>query len=432
MPSNNNSSTSSAVDIPRTRQSVSLSNRVLRQPTLPQGDEEIDSNIHRGSDISIPQDRVLKNGWLYKRGRSKTWKRYWFVLRDHQLTWYKDEKEYKPKEVIHTADIMSASMVTDHLKEKNHFAVYTSSHSHHFRADNDPDAQDWVDVIKHMADAAAESLLSSSFKRMGGLSSPIAIANRAEEHRLMVNSPQGIAFPHNFSSGGALQAGVFSAGSASCFEFSGTEAVSSVGSPDDDTRHQDYHHHRLHDSSMPRSATPEDEKVIKKGYMLRLKRRLNKWKKQYVVLTTQRVLFAKSEQQLENPVKVVPISSIADVVDIDPLSKTKIYCMQIITPEKRLRFCLDSEESLTSWLASLKSVITARRGSGGLITQPKLHPTNSNSATNSANVNSNKGLPLASPRQNHSHNHSHSQHPSTSTPPVVAPTTSPPQPLQVL
>lgn len=365
----NNSSTS-AVDIPSSR----LSSRILRHPTLPLEEEDSKpSIIHRNSD-SISQDSVLKNGWLYyKRGLPKTWKRYWIVLRNHQLTWYKDEKEYKPKEVISTADIMSASMITDHTKEKGHFEVYTASHTHHFRADNDPDAHDWVDVIKYTADEVAESLLSSSFKRMDSLSLSTVgqQQQRLEENcEMILNSPQGIVFPHNFNNQPGSAGTALSPKSASYFEFSGTEGVSSAPSKEDERFQEQQSLSDLPKNSqqqrpktdMAVASTSDDEKIIKKGYMLRLKKRLNLWKRQYVVLTTQRVIFAKSETQLEHPLKVISISSIADVVDIDPLSKTKIYCMQIITPEKRFRFCLDSEEALTSWLASLKSIV--RRGSG--------------------------------------------------------------------
>lgn len=37
--------------------------------------------------------------------------------------------------------------------------------------------------------------------------------------------------------------------------------------------------------------------------------------------------------------------------------KSKQYCMQIITPEKRLQFSTSSEEDLTRWIAAIKSAI---------------------------------------------------------------------------
>lgn len=44
-------------------------------------------------------------------------------------------------------------------------------------------------------------------------------------------------------------------------------------------------------------------------------------------------------------------------MELDALSKNKQYCMQLITPEKRLQFAANTEEDLTRWLASIKFTI---------------------------------------------------------------------------
>ncbi|KAK7680494.1 hypothetical protein QCA50_016493 [Cerrena zonata] len=106
-------------------------------------------------------------------------------------------------------------------------------------------------------------------------------------------------------------------------------------------------------ASLPKSSpvtTPKtniggsDEYIIEQGYLLRLRKRYNQW-------------------HLSKPYKVIPIQDIVDVIELDPLSKTKNWCLLIITPEKRLRFCADSEEEMIKWLSALKTLVLKRRGS---------------------------------------------------------------------
>lgn len=58
---------------------------------------------------------------------------------------------------------------------------------------------------------------------------------------------------------------------------------------------------------------------------------------------------------------LIPLSTIISAVEIDPISKSKPYCMQIITEEKSYRFCAPSEEVLAKWLGALKSLLARRK-----------------------------------------------------------------------
>jgi hypothetical protein len=51
-------------------------------------------------------------------------------------------------------------------------------------------------------------------------------------------------------------------------------------------------------------------------------------------------------------------------VDIDPLSRTKRHCFQIVTKDKVLRFCADSEAEVDRWLGGLVSLIEGGKGVG--------------------------------------------------------------------
>lgn len=55
------------------------------------------------------------------------------------------------------------------------------------------------------------------------------------------------------------------------------------------------------------------------------------------------------------------MDQVFDAAEIDPISRSKLYCLQVIAEEKSYRLCADNEESLAKWLGSLKSVLVARK-----------------------------------------------------------------------
>jgi hypothetical protein len=56
------------------------------------------------------------------------------------------------------------------------------------------------------------------------------------------------------------------------------------------------------------------------------------------------------------------MSQVINAAEIDPVSRSKNYCLQIITEDRPIyRFCAPDEESLAKWLGGLKSIIVARR-----------------------------------------------------------------------
>lgn len=339
-----------------------LSNRTLRGTEAPStvgtgtGTGTTDRGVRDSEDVDdfVGIGRVLRSGWLYKRSRTtKKWSRRWFVLRANQLVYYKDESEYKTEWMISTADIMSVAMLAD--QKPNHFALFTNNKNFHLRADNTPDAEAWVDVIRQAAEEAAESVLCSSFERLSPLSrSP---QDFKKEQTSLVEKLEGIQFPKNFHQPSPSMA-VSPGGGAYC-DFSGPEdagmssctSENGVGSPRPTQQPAQ--------PQQQQQVESDEEKIVKQGYLLRLKKRYNQWRRQYVVLTTHRMVFYKSEKH-KAQLKMIPVGDIIDVVDIDPLSRTKRFCMQLITDRKRLRFCAENEEDLTKWLASLKSLLPPR------------------------------------------------------------------------
>lgn len=66
---------------------------------------------------------------------------------------------------------------------------------------------------------------------------------------------------------------------------------------------------------------------------------------------------------LPQPSKTINASHIVDVMELDhPVSKSRNFCMQIITPEKRRQYAANSEEDLIRWIAAIKFVIDGVQG----------------------------------------------------------------------
>lgn len=59
--------------------------------------------------------------------------------------------------------------------------------------------------------------------------------------------------------------------------------------------------------------------------------------------------------------KIIPMAQVIDAAEVDPMSRSKLFCLQIIAEEKSYRLCTPDEESLATWLGSLKSILVARK-----------------------------------------------------------------------
>ncbi|GMG31845.1 unnamed protein product [Aspergillus oryzae] len=112
------------------------------------------------------------------------------------------------------------------------------------------------------------------------------------------------------------------------------------------------------DRTQESGARRDPERVICNGYLqcLRIKGGVRQWKRLWVVLRPKSLGFYKDEQVWRfHPTNLCFIS------EIDPISRSKLYCLQVIAEEKSYRLCTDNEESLAKWLGSLKSVLVARK-----------------------------------------------------------------------
>jgi hypothetical protein len=114
------------------------------------------------------------------------------------------------------------------------------------------------------------------------------------------------------------------------------------------------------------ASDSDPDRVVYHGwlYILKSKGGVRQWKKVWVVLRPKQLAFYKNAEEYSAHL-IIPFESIIDAVDIDSVSKSKQYCMQVISEEKNFRFCAKSENELAKWLGAFKSLLIRRRGSEG-------------------------------------------------------------------
>lgn len=182
------------------------------------------------------------------------------------------------------------------------------------------------------------------------------------------------------------------------------------------TTHQDLSQSTLHQTEPSTTTTntnttatttsttpkpdPQDpsHRILWQGYLLALKstRGVRQWKRLWAVLRPAHLAFYKTNEVSESlnpplphpipshstpnpqiPTKLTPISlfvfqeyatylllplsTILSAIEIDPLSRSKAHCMQVIAEERNYRFCAESEDQLARCLGGVKSLLAARR-----------------------------------------------------------------------
>jgi hypothetical protein len=106
------------------------------------------------------------------------------------------------------------------------------------------------------------------------------------------------------------------------------------------------------------------ERILYHGWIQLLKRSksgVRSWKKIWMVLRPAHLALYKNDEEY-SALLILPVENLVDVVEIDPISRTKTSCFQVITEEqKNFRFCASDEESLARWLGACKSLLSRRK-----------------------------------------------------------------------
>ncbi|TGZ80498.1 PH domain-like protein [Ascodesmis nigricans] len=318
------------------------------------------------------QDKVLKSGWLEKRTRkTKSWKRRWFVLRGDRLSCYKDETEYKIHRQIILADITAVAQLKD-AKSRFVFGIFSPSRNFRFRGTSEAEVDDWVGKIR-----SAASLEETEEEFL--LNSPTSAPEQGHqfpspEHRVGSSSSEVARSPFGTAvrgiGGGRM--------SSQTLEYSGPEfggSVSSFGISQLSLAHHDPGVTSGAETADPRTSMEPTKKVVRNDsglsmhdqtpreiwhgflYCLKSKGGVKQWKRYWVVVKNINITFYKNQKEYR-AIKILPIDTIVDAFEIDPLSKSRKHCLQIITEGKVFRFSAMNEDDLVNALGAMKSVLS--------------------------------------------------------------------------
>ncbi|SZF02404.1 unnamed protein product [Blumeria hordei] len=341
---------------------------------------------------SFEFDRVIKSGVVLKRTRkTKAWKSIFLVLRPNSLSIYRNQKEDKLRHKIHLSDLTAVALLKDPKQKRQHiFGLFSPSRNFHLEANSRQDVQEWVDLIRQTAriEEQEEMLLASptwNNVSMNRLSQVMQSQSKGlHGERLSSSSPEPGDLVPRTSKTEAL--GSTTARRPSCtVDYSGNEFAS----------HSDWSDIEISRKRGPSSGSAQEEvfavkdslppslsgirnqsqmsgfnvekdleRVVWQGYLLWLKSKsgVRQWKDSWVVIRPKNITFYKNNSEYL-PTLIIPVSSIVNVVEIDPISKTKKFCLQFITEEKSYRFCAHNEDDLDNSIGAIKSLLARRKES---------------------------------------------------------------------
>ncbi|KAI1777951.1 PH domain-containing protein [Hypoxylon cercidicola] len=350
---------------------------------------------------SFEFDRVLKSGYVQKRTqKTKTWKSVYLVLRPRALSIYKTEKENKLRHLIYTSELSAVTFLKDpKTRRENIFGLFAPARNYHFEAPSLKDAQEWVDLIRRDArieEEEEEMFLASPAVRRQTFAPVGMVQNGSgttknpsnlplDSERLVSSSPEPIdprssksipstsrRLSHNDYSG--LSGNEL----ASHSDFSDNEGQRAHGAsiesltarslgtsalqPEFGSNDRPMLRNRNGSQLSGLNLENDPDRVVWQGWLwlLNSKRGIKQWKNRWAVLRPRNLILYKDESEYKASF-ILSLGTIVNIVDIDPVSKTKLHCFQAITDEKSYRFCAHDEETLVRCLGAFKSLLSKRR-----------------------------------------------------------------------
>ncbi|KNB08727.1 hypothetical protein FOXG_20058 [Fusarium oxysporum f. sp. lycopersici 4287] len=269
-------------------------------------------------------DRVLKSGYVQKRTqKTKKWKPVYLVLRPNTLSLYKNESESRLRHQLYLSELTAVAELKDPKHKREHvFGLFSPSRNYHFQANSAEDAQEWMDLIRR--DARIDE----------------------EEDEMFLASPRASQQPNN---------GIKPDSSYDSL------AVQSPGKLPPAVRPPGQGIRSASQTSVS-NVEQDPDRVIWQGrlYLLRHRRGMRQWKDMWAVLRPRNLILYKDESEYTAR-WILPLSAVVNVVDLDPLSKSKKHCLQVITEEKSYRFCAHDEDALVRCIGAFKSLLAKRR-----------------------------------------------------------------------
>ncbi|KAJ3162412.1 hypothetical protein HDU86_004892 [Geranomyces michiganensis] len=123
------------------------------------------------------------------------------------------------------------------------------------------------------------------------------------------------------------------------------------------------------DAAGAAGAPIDDSVVIMQGYLeKRVAHNYKKiatagvkgWKKRWFVLRGGSLFGYKNDGEYVVK-RLIPLSSVLDILEIDPQGKHHSFCFKIVLPKRQLVLCADTEKEMSLWIAGLRNIHGAVR-----------------------------------------------------------------------
>ncbi|KAM9410946.1 uncharacterized protein ACWYII_025838 isoform 2-T2 [Salvelinus alpinus] len=126
--------------------------------------------------VMTPDLLNFKKGWMVKLDEQGHWKKYWFVLTDHSLGYYKDSIAEEASDLDGEIDLSTCYNVTEYQAQRNYgFQIHTQEGMHTLSAMTAGIRRNWIQaVMKNVRPSTAPDVASNhgSFSPLEGLLRP--------------------------------------------------------------------------------------------------------------------------------------------------------------------------------------------------------------------------------------------------------------------
>uniref|UniRef100_A0A8C7VT96 Myosin phosphatase Rho interacting protein n=1 Tax=Oncorhynchus mykiss TaxID=8022 RepID=A0A8C7VT96_ONCMY len=126
--------------------------------------------------VMTPDLLNFKKGWMVKLDEQGHWKKYWFVLTDHSLGYYKDSVAEEASDLDGEIDLSTCYNVTEYQAQRNYgFQIHTQEGMHTLSAMTAGIRRNWIQaVMKNVRPSTAPDVASNhgSFSPLEGLVRP--------------------------------------------------------------------------------------------------------------------------------------------------------------------------------------------------------------------------------------------------------------------
>jgi hypothetical protein len=311
-------------------------------------------------------------------------------MRANFLSIYRDQNEDKLRHKIQLSDLTAVAFLKDPKhKRENVFGLFSPSRNYHLEAKSRKDAEEWVELIRREArieEEEEEMLLASPGGNATGTYSGFerAMERRNEEAKRLHDERLGSSSPEPLDTMPVpRRRSKLNAPRQTYLEYSGNElashsdmsdndlgraaGASSLSIPEEPLAVQAPGTRPIlgaRNASQMSVLNPEldPERVVWQGHLLYLKTKggVRQWKDLWAVIRPRSIQFYKNDSEYST-LLIIPLSSVINAVEIDPLSRTKRHCLQVITEEKSYKFCAHNEDTLDKSLGAVKSLLAKRK-----------------------------------------------------------------------